>query len=390
MNIENNIKRICRLIIRSMDFPLSSEEEQELARWREESARHEELYRKLTGWHFQDEDYARYEWVRRQDDWNMLQRRIRVRRARKYFSIRYLSRYAVALVVGVFAAYFLRTESQSHKETNVVPRIEILPGHPVAILEVENGERILLGKERAEDSILLIKHGIMEKEKTIVYLQKDSIAVKQHTLRVPRGGEYVLTLADGSRVWVNSESVLHYPSRFDGTERRVSVTGEAYFQIAKNSECPFIAEVCGMEVRVTGTEFNVMAYRDKAYVETTLVSGGITVKAGDREKKIFPGMQAVFSKENGEISTRRVNTELYTSWKEGIFEFRDLPLRDIALQLGRWYDADFRFEDDEVAAIRFTGAAKKTNAITFILDVIKETKAVDYRIEGKTIVMEKR
>ena len=183
---------------------------------------------------------------------------------------------------------------------------------------------------------------------------------------------------------------MRYPNHFVGDERRVQVEGEAYFQVAKDASKPFIVEAAEMDVRVTGTEFNVMAYQDKDRVETTLVKGSIEVDVEGKVVKMLPDMQAVFSKTDKQLITRTVRTELYTSWKEGVFEFRDLPLREIAEQLGRWYDVEFEFRDELVAEIRFTGAVKRMKPITFILDVIKETKAINYRIDGKTVIVEKK
>ena len=145
-----------------------------------------------------------------------------------------------------------------------------------------------------------------------------------------------------------------------------------------------------MDVRVTGTEFNVMAYKDKDRIETTLVEGCVIVDAGGKVVKMSPNMQAVFSKEDQLLTTRVVRANLFSSWKDGIFEFDNLPLREIVDQLGRWYNVDFVFEDESLREIYFTGAAEKMKPITFILDLIKDTRVMNYQIDGKIITIKKK
>lgn len=390
MNKEEEIQQICNLILRSMHSPLSEEEQQRLDSWKSRALRHEELYRKLVEQDFTEEEGSRYERVRNLDDWSTLQRKIQGR-GKRFLFLRRLLPYAAILLAGVFAVYFLNDREGRESMPNVVVAGDpILPGQVQAILELRSGEQFVLGKGDSLDMTRLDGMGIVAGDSSLVYVERDSLEVEDHVLRVPRGGEYVLVLSDGTRVWINSESVLRYPSHFVGRERRVRVEGEVYFQVAKNESRPFIVETSEMDVRVTGTAFNVMAYQDRGQVEATLVEGSVVVSAGGQSVKMIPGVQAVFSKNDKRLTTRRVRTELYTSWKDGVFEFNDLSLREIAEYLGRWYDVEFQFGDERVAEIRFTGAVKKMKPITFILDVIKSTKAVDYRIDGKIVIVEKK
>jgi ferric-dicitrate binding protein FerR (iron transport regulator) len=209
--------------------------------------------------------------------------------------------------------------------------------------------------------------------------------VETHTWRVPRGGEFFLTLPDGTRVWLNSESTIVYPNRFDAGERRIRMEGEAYFDVVKNGEQPFVVEAGGARIDVTGTRFNVAAYGDM--VETTLAEGGVRMTAGGSVVELRPDMQAVYVAGGDAIAVRSVDAAAYGAWKEGLLEFRDLPLSEITARLGRWYDVDFSFERSEVADMRFTGAFKREDSIVSILDVIKNTKSVGYSIDGNTITL---
>lgn len=390
MNKEREIRRIRDLILRSVHSSLNEEEERELEAWRKASPRNEETFRKLAEQRFSPEEYARYRQARRSDDWPELRRKLRKRGRARYLSGGWIARYAAVLLVGVVAAWWLARSEDEPVPPVTVARQEILPGEMKAVLRLESGEQIALGKRAERRDERLAVRGISERDSALVYGEQPERRVERHVLTVPRGGEYVLTLADGTRVWMNSDSELRYPSRFEGGERRVSVTGEAYFQVAKDESLPFVVEAGGAAVRVTGTEFNVMAYPDDDRVETTLVSGGVDVEANGQTRRIEPGSQAVYDKASGSLDVRAVDLALYTSWKDGLFEFRDMPLGAVARQLERWYDVEILFADPAVADIRFTGAVKKMKPLAFILDIIQGTRSVDCRIEGRQVIIDKK
>ena len=390
MNKEREIRRIRDLILRSVHSSLGGEEERELEAWRKASPRNEETFRKLVEQRFSPEEYARYRQARQSDDWPELRRKLRKRGRARYLSGGWIARYAAVLLVGVVAAWWLARSEDEPVPSVTVARQEILPGEMKAVLRLESGERIALGKRAERQDERLAVRGISERDSALVYGEQPERRVERHVLTVPRGGEYVLTLADSTRVWMNSDSELRYPSRFEGGERRVSVTGEAYFQVAKDESLPFVVEAGGAAVRVTGTEFNVMAYPDDGRVETTLVSGGVDVEANGQTRRVAPGSQAVYDKASGSLDVRAVDLALYTSWKDGLFEFRDMPLGAVARQLERWYDVEILFADPAVADIRFTGAVKKMKPLAFILDIIQGTRSVDYRIEGRQVIIDKK
>lgn len=390
MNREEEIQRIRELILRAIYSGLTEEEREELERWRGQTPRNEEVYRKLLEQRFTPGEYERYEQARSGDDWEQLRAKWRASRRRRYLSWQWMARYAAVIVLGVVLAYWFRQPDKPQRPMVVRAVQDVQPGTMKAVLELEDGVQVALGTPEVERDERLVSRGITGQDSLVRYAGKDTRPVEHHVLRVPRGGEYVLALADGTKVWLNAETELHYPSRFEGAERRVRVVGEAYFQVTKNDSCPFIVEAGEVAVRVTGTEFNVMAYAGHDRVETTLVRGGVDVMAGNAGQRLTPGMQAVYFKEAGRLESREVDTWLYTSWKEGIFEFRDFSLGEIAEQLERWYDVDIVFPNTEVSEIRFTGAVKRVKPLSFILDIIKDTRSISYRIEGKTVIIDKK
>lgn len=390
MNREEEIQRIRELILRAIYSGLTEEEREELERWRGQAPRNEEVYRKLLEQRFTPGEYERYEQARSGDDWEQLRAKWRASRRRRYLSWQWMARYAAVIVLGVVLAYWFRQPEKPQRPMVVRAVQDVQPGTMKAVLELEDGVQVALGTPEVERDERLVSRGITGQDSLVRYAGQDTRPVEHHVLRVPRGGEYVLALADGTKVWLNAETELHYPSRFEGAERRVRVVGEAYFQVTKSDSCPFIVEAGEVAVRVTGTEFNVMAYAGHDRVETTLVRGGVDVTAGNAGQRLTPGMQAVYFKEAGRLESREVDTWLYTSWKEGIFEFRDLSLGEIADQLERWYDVDIVFPNTRVSEIRFTGAVKRVKPLSFILNIIKDTRSISYRIEGKTVIIDKK
>ena len=158
---------------------------------------------------------------------------------------------------------------------------------------------------------------------TLIYdAGEKGVQVEYHTIRVPRGGEYNLQLADGTKVYLNAGSSLRYPVRFTGKRREVTLSGEGYFEVAKDSTQPFVVRAGDVDVRVLGTAFNVNAYPEKETVATTLVEGRVQVNYKTGQQVIQPGMQLVYDKQNGKVDVSVVDTEVYTSWKDGYYYFK--------------------------------------------------------------------
>jgi hypothetical protein len=215
--------------------------------------------------------------------------------------------------------------------------------------------------------------------------QKD---VEDHTIYVPKGGEYELALTDGSKVYLNSETQLVFPSRFEGDVRQIELTGEAYFEIKKDVK-PFIVKTTGIQIEVLGTSFNVNAYQDNEFVNTTLVEGCINVHVANHPEifRIKPENNFSIHKSSNEISIRKVNTEIYTAWVKGEFAFRNQPLSNIFTQLARWYDFEIEYENPAIQTLRFTGSAEKMRPLNYLLNQIQMVTDVKYRNEGNKIIL---
>ena len=214
--------------------------------------------------------------------------------------------------------------------------------------------------------------------------------VKYHTMYVPKRGEYALLLSDGSKVFLNSETTLTFPEYFDGETRKVELTGEAYFEIKKDSR-PFIVQTTSMRIEVLGTSFNLNAYEDNELVHATLVEGSVKVYVPENPAAYLLKPENNFSihKNTNEITIRKVNTDIYTAWVKGEFVFRNQPLNDILTQLQRWYDFEIAYEDPVIKNMRFTGSAEKTRPLDYLLNLLQTITDVKYREEGEKIILYK-
>ena len=211
-----------------------------------------------------------------------------------------------------------------------------------------------------------------------------------NTLTVPRCCEYHLVLADGTRVWLNSDSELRFPVDFVGEERRVFLKGEAYFQVAKNAEKPFRVEAGAIQIEALGTGFDVSAYREDGKWMTTLVDGSVRVSdlGSQQQSVLVPGEQARL--QDGVLVTEKVNVSEIIGWKEGRFVFSDLPLEEIAHQLERWYDVEIDFQDVVVKYYRFTGVMKRYNQLSQLIELIEETTDVKFQVNGRQVTICRR
>jgi ferric-dicitrate binding protein FerR (iron transport regulator) len=303
---------------------------------------------------------------------------------------RYAVSFAAAVSVGV-AGYFFLADDPSPEQAGyaAIEKNIFEPGRKKAYLLSSQGKTIDL----AESFELKSKDGtiISNKSEGVVRFQQCESTqknVEHHTIYVPKGGEYELLLTDGSKVYLNSETQLVFPSRFDGDTRQIELTGEAYFEVKKDVK-PFIVKTAGIQIEVLGTSFNVNAYRDNDFVNATLVEGSIGIHVADNPEtfRIKPENNFSIHKSSNEISIREVNTKIYTAWVKGEFVFRNQPLSDIFTQLARWYDFEIEYENPAIQTMRFTGSAEKVRTLDYLLNQIQTVTEIKYRNEGDKIIL---
>jgi len=212
----------------------------------------------------------------------------------------------------------------------------------------------------------------------------DKAPLSYNTLTTPRGGQYKIILADGSTVWLNAASSLRYPTAFTGTVRQIEVTGEAYFEVAKKPEQPFIVTVQGVNMQVLGTSFNVNTYEKQQGVTTTLVEGSLKVTAATTAVILKPGQQAVAPPGTNNIKVQTVDPEQAIAWKHGLFVFNNASLHEVMEQLSRWYDVDIVY--NTTSNVKFEGEIQRNLSLSQVLKHL-EQKDVKFKLNEKTLTV---
>lgn len=208
--------------------------------------------------------------------------------------------------------------------------------------------------------------------------EKDS----KQVVSVPAGAEYSENLADGTKVIINASTTLSYPKEFEGSRREVELSGEAYFEVAHDDSAPFVVTTAAGTIEVLGTHFNVVADSDRTTV--TLAEGSVRLRFSDREFLMKPGEQACMHSD-GTIDVRHVNTQNYTSWSTGIYDFTDASLDEIARQMSLWYGVRITIADDELADSRYTGVIMRSESLQNALNMLTTVSDLQFEVSGKTI-----
>ncbi|WP_299436173.1 FecR family protein [uncultured Maribacter sp.] len=318
------------------------------------------------------------------------QRDLKLRRIRKIISYSAAAAISGLLITSIVFKEDFFSISKTNSQQEVVNTNIVVPGSDKAILTLEDGSFIELNKENTFKNEQANSNG-----EQIVYkrtIQKTT-KIKYNSLTIPRGGQFYLKLADGTSVWLNSESKLRYPVSFtDGETRKVElIYGEAYFDVSpstKHKGAKFMVSNQFQDIEVLGTKFNLQAYKDEANIYTTLVEGKVSVNIGDSKQTLLPSEQSNLNKNNNDISVNLVDVKSVISWKNGFFSFRGKPLKDIAKILSRWYDVDIIFENKELEEITFKGVLGKDQMIEDILLSIKTLSIIkDYSINENKITI---
>ena len=205
-------------------------------------------------------------------------------------------------------------------------------------------------------------------------------------LVVPKGGEFAIVLADGTKIWLNADTRLKYPTFFTGDNREVELEGEAYFEVQHDDKMPFIVKTSKSAIRVYGTSFNVKAYLDDSFQKTTLEEGSIGLQVNDKEFKLVPNQQAVLNTAN-EVNVIKIKARQQSAWRHGRFLFDNENLEDIMAQLARWYDVSVEFQDESIRNLHFTGDIKRHANFSIILKALTSSVNVNYKLNGRELIL---
>lgn len=316
---------------------------------------------------------------------------------------------AAAVVIALGFTLFLWQQKYIHKTGGAVAAIDslsITPGIDKALLILADGRQLVLDTtatgivSKQGNTNIINDNGQLsytgtngQQEETTYY----------NTVKTGSGNQYQLVLPDGSHVWLNAASTLRFPTRFNGKERVVELTGEGYFEITKNASMPFHVQVKKMEVEVLGTHFNVNAYDDEGAIKTTLLEGSVKVvkresafakasadkSANGKENSVLlkPGEQAALAGPHSPLTINHSpNTDEVVAWKNGFFQFTDAPITTVMRQVARWYNVEVAYRGNVQQEI-FSGTIPRTASITQLIKILELTKTVKVSIEGRKLMI---
>lgn len=302
---------------------------------------------------------------------------------------------AASVIVILSLGYFFVKNNNSRQLAKVAPPPQSIhdavPGGNKAILTLGNGETIILDSAangtlatQGNSTVTKLADGQLAYQPSTHNSQLTTLQF--NTISTPRGGQYNLTLPDGSKVWLNAESSLRFPTSFSENERDVTLTGEGYFEVAHNKEKPFHVSVNHTVIEVLGTQFNINAYPDENMLKTTLFRGSVKVVEGSQDALLKPGQQADVDNETNSITIRKsVNLEQVVAWKNGLFQFDNTDIEHVMLQIGRWYDLDVVFKDG-LPDKKFTGKIYRDVNASQAFKIL-EVLGIHFRIEDKKLIV---
>lgn len=366
---------------------ITDEEKQELQQWLDASLKNKALFDRVKNNRHFGSKYKAFKSINHDAAFERFEKRVGVKSHVRYSWLKYAAIFLLPLSLGVF---LLLNTTKTEIEVPIMAKI--VPGEAKATLVLADGQFVNLQKDSVWDITVSPGASATSSRQGIDYSKVNvkEKSVRYNTLKTPRGGEFNITLSDGSVVHLNSATELKYPVVFDEEKREVHVSGEAYFEVKKEEKRPFYVVVDGMRIRVYGTSFNVNTQRE-GVVQTVLVEGrvGIMAEGMDEEYRMSPSQLAEYNKERSLIEVKEVDVESYVAWKDGFFVFEDESLEQIMNTLSLWYDVDVFYVNPQLKGLHFTGHMRRYDQIDNILKAIGSAVGVTFSVKDRSIWVSK-
>ncbi|QEC44124.1 FecR family protein [Pseudobacter ginsenosidimutans] len=387
-----NEATIASYIIRDLLGTLTETEKQELEAWRQSSEANQQLYDQYSSaeqiaLEFRDRTERNKRISTQLEQFIQEQKTTSPGRILRMNKWKWIAA-SVIFVLGIGAYLLMENRNGPQEPVASVNAAQIQPGRDGAILTLADGSRLSLDSVR--NGIVALQDGVTAKvvNGALVYEGKGN-RILYNTMSTPKGRQYQLTLPDGSKVWLNAASSIKYPTAFTGQERNVQISGEAYFEVAKNSSQPFRVTVDnGMKVAVLGTSFNINAYQDDNNSYTTLIDGAVRVTAAQSGNSTIlkPAQQAVQANGSALTLNSNVDVEKVMAWKNGVFNFENASLEHVMKEIERWYDIDVIYKNG-IPDIKFWGKITRDVPLSGMLIALEKTK-VHFKMENnRTLVV---
>lgn len=388
-------KKIQNITVKYFIKQASLSELDELAKWIDDPSNKEEFMKYVKINHAINLNMKKFDSDNSRK--RLLQLIEREKKAQKLRIIFNYTKYAAIILMVLGVGYVIKNEVLENPSDTTVPKVNvpveivdaIKTGTDKAILTLEDGSNIDLEKGKTIKTKNVKSNG----EELVYDSSQTGTEVAYNYLTIPRGGQFHLKLADGTLVWLNSESQLKYPVAFmEGKTRIVElIYGEAYFEVTPSTDhkgATFKVYNPSQEVHVLGTAFNIKAYKDETNIYTTLVEGKVNISTATTSQVLEPNQQSNLNLKNNSLSINPANSIREISWVKGLFSFKGKSLEEIAKVLGRWYDVDIKFLRPELKNVKFNGVLKKEESIEEILHSILTTNSIKaYEINNKIITL---
>jgi len=393
--------KISWIIAREKIGELTDEEKSLLQKWLSENEKNKGIYNSLKESAFSNQEISEFELYNTKQAFKKVRKTLKGQfAAKRILFIPKIYKYAAAIAVICICSYLLYNHQTKQTSLQYSARF-IKSGTRKATLTTSNNQKIELGNSKQKTVYIQEDAKIVDTNAVLTYnstqtSKQELITEKFNQLETPKGGEYTLILSDGTKVMLNSASRIKYPIAFNNNKREVELTGEAYFEVEKMKNKPFIIHIGNASVMVYGTSFNISAYDDDEVLQATLVEGNIGLSILKENKpveyKLTPGKQAEYNKVTSHVETKEVNTDLYTAWTKDRFMFENESIEKILKRLARWYDLDVQYADERIKNQFFTGELnlKKYDNIVKILEMLAAASDIEFKIEQRKLIVEVR
>ena len=372
------------IIERKLDGGLSPEEESRFREWYTANKQNRDYFHRIEKF-YQENGFVKE--ITDEDagvSWSRFIARVEKKKPTQRRNILYwsISGVAACLLIGILVF----TLGQEEKIIPVKQIASIPAGGSKAILQLSTGVCVELEnytKELEDASAKIVNTGsVLSYQKGQNTIIREEVFNKVMT---PRGGEYGITLSDGTKVYLGALSEIEYPVTFSGNKRVVKASGEIFFDVAHDAEHPFVVEMKDQRVEVLGTSFSIRDYEDEEFVETTLVRGKVKVSSGEESCILEPSHQAILDKKNNTMIQREVNVDEFVDWKNGKLNIRNQRLEDVLTRLSKWYDIYVFYVDEDAKDIRFYANIDRYSDMKELLDKFEKTGQVKFDIKGNVI-----
>ena len=311
----------------------------------------------------------------------------------RWATLRYAASIVVLFAVGL--TFYLSRNGSKQMELSEIPNkiskssLKNIDRRP--FLTLSDGTMIPLDSNLTTNGVYQGFSNFINRNGQLVYHHIEGASgsktvADMNTVTTPKGGEYQVTLVDGTKVWLNTASSITYPVTFNKSQRRVKIQGEAYLEVAKNPSVPFIVEANGTEVVVLGTHFNVSAYPDDNFIKTTLVEGAVKLTSQNASRLLSPGQQGDISRNSGKIKVANVNVADVLAWRNGYFVFKGEDIKSIMRIISRWYDVEIIYQGD-LKGRTFSGTLSRFGSMEEMLRTIELTDAVHFDIKERRVIV---